>query len=95
MPTKQLPLCQPCQSPAYKAGLAVGRLAAGVVGHVRREKLMTGNRSILWARCARGSSSRPEWRKWRACDPTSAHWYDQARFEPYMAAHIGPDQDLG
>src|ERR1700730_1945181 len=41
-------------APAYKAGLAVGTLAAGVVGHVRGEKLMTGNRSILWARCARG-----------------------------------------
>jgi hypothetical protein len=35
VPTKQVPLCQPCQPRAYKAGLAVGRLAAGVVGHVR------------------------------------------------------------
>jgi hypothetical protein len=28
VPTQQLPLCQPCQPPAYKAGLAVSRLAA-------------------------------------------------------------------
>jgi hypothetical protein len=40
-------------------------------------------------------ASNPEWRKWRACDPTSAHWYDQARFERYMAAHISRDQDFG
>jgi hypothetical protein len=40
-------------------------------------------------------ASNPEWRKWRACDPTSPHWYDQARFERYMAAHISRDQDFG
>jgi Histidine kinase-, DNA gyrase B-, and HSP90-like ATPase len=35
----------------------------------------------------------PGWRKWRACDPTSAHWYDVERFGRYMAAHIARDQD--
>src|SRR5215470_11385046 len=28
------------------------------------------------------------WRKWRACDPTSAHWYNADRFSRYIAAHI-------
>jgi DNA topoisomerase VI subunit B len=37
--------------------------------------------------------SDPGWRKWRACDPTSAHWYDHARLERYMAAHVARDQD--
>jgi hypothetical protein len=35
------------------------------------------------------------WRKWRACDPTNAHWYDVERFGRYMAAHIARDQDDG
>jgi DNA topoisomerase VI subunit B len=33
------------------------------------------------------------WAKWRACDPTSAHWYDQQRLERYIAAHVSRDQD--
>jgi DNA topoisomerase VI subunit B len=33
------------------------------------------------------------WEKWRACDPTSAHWYDLARVERYIAAHVSRDQD--
>ena len=41
------------------------------------------------------TASKTDWQKWRACDPTSVHWYDQARFERYMAAHISRDQDLG
>jgi DNA topoisomerase VI subunit B len=35
----------------------------------------------------------PTWKKWRACDPTSAHWYDLARLERYIAAHVRRDQD--
>jgi DNA topoisomerase VI subunit B len=35
------------------------------------------------------------WSKWRACDPTSAHWYDVPRLERYIAAHIARDQDTG
>jgi DNA topoisomerase VI subunit B len=35
------------------------------------------------------------WEKWRACDPTSAHWYDLARLERYIAAHVNRDQDHG
>jgi DNA topoisomerase VI subunit B len=37
--------------------------------------------------------SDPGWKKWRACDPTSAHWYDPARLERYVAAHVSHDQD--
>ena len=39
--------------------------------------------------------SLPTWQKWRACDPTSAHWYDPARLERYIAAHVSRDQDHG
>jgi hypothetical protein len=35
------------------------------------------------------------WRKWRACDPTSADWYDVERFGRYIAAHIARDEDRG
>jgi DNA topoisomerase VI subunit B len=35
------------------------------------------------------------WRKWRTCDPTSAHWYELDHFKRYMAAHIARDQDQG
>src|SRR6266568_443260 len=37
----------------------------------------------------------PEWRKWGPSDPTSAHWYDIARLERYIAAHVARDQDRG
>jgi DNA topoisomerase VI subunit B len=37
--------------------------------------------------------SEPAWKKWRACDPTSAHWYDEARLTRYIAAHVARDQD--
>jgi DNA topoisomerase VI subunit B len=37
--------------------------------------------------------SDPDWRKWRACDRTSAHWYDEPRLTRYIAAHVAHDQD--
>jgi DNA topoisomerase VI subunit B len=45
--------------------------------------------------CVDHRRSDPAWQKWRACDPTSAHWYDAARFERYIAAHVSRDQDMG
>jgi DNA topoisomerase VI subunit B len=39
--------------------------------------------------------SDPSWQKWKASDPTSPHWYDLARFERYIAAHVSRDQDTG
>jgi DNA topoisomerase VI subunit B len=51
---------------------------------------------IRWNDVTRsGTASDPGWRKWRPSDPTSAHWYDQARFERYIAAHLARDEDLG
>ena len=35
------------------------------------------------------------WDKWRPRDPTSAHWYDEARLQRYLAAHVARDRDLG
>jgi DNA topoisomerase VI subunit B len=37
--------------------------------------------------------SNPDWQKWRPSNPTSAHWYDRARLERYIAAHLSRDQD--
>ncbi len=39
------------------------------------------------------AAAEPEWRKWGPSDPTSAHWYDIARLERYIAAHVARDQD--
>jgi DNA topoisomerase VI subunit B len=40
-------------------------------------------------------ASEPDWPKWRASDPTSAHWYTLARLSRYMAAHLSRDEDQG
>jgi hypothetical protein len=37
----------------------------------------------------------PSWKKWLPSLPTSAHWYDLARFERYIAAHVARDKDTG
>jgi DNA topoisomerase VI subunit B len=37
----------------------------------------------------------PDWEKWRPRNPTSAHWYDEARLQRYLAAHVARDRDLG
>ena len=50
---------------------------------------------VVWdgvERICRGPSD-PAWAKWRACDPTSAHWYDQPRLTRYIGAHVSRDQD--
>jgi DNA topoisomerase VI subunit B len=36
----------------------------------------------------------PDWEKWRPRNPTSAHWYDEARLQRYLAAHVSRDRDL-
>ena len=41
------------------------------------------------------TATRPDWEKWRPRDPTSAHWYDEARLQRYLAAHVARDRDLG
>ena len=53
--------------------------------------------SVIWNddRFVDMPGTEPGWRKWRARDPTSAHWYDAERFGRYMAAHIARDEDLG
>jgi DNA topoisomerase VI subunit B len=41
------------------------------------------------------TATNPDWKKWRPRDPTSPHWYDQARLQRYLAAHVARDRDLG
>jgi DNA topoisomerase VI subunit B len=38
-------------------------------------------------------ASNPTWRKWGPRDPTSPHWYDEARLQRYLAAHVAHDRD--
>jgi hypothetical protein len=45
--------------------------------------------------CVNREPSDTNWIKWKASDPTSPHWYDLARFERYIAAHVSRDQDTG
>src|SRR5208283_4567823 len=40
-------------------------------------------------------ATNPNWEKWRPGNPTSPHWYDQARLQRYLAAHVARDRDLG
>jgi hypothetical protein len=50
---------------------------------------------VTWdgKRCVDFKASDPGWTKWRPCDPTSPHWYDEARLRRLMAAYISRDQD--
>jgi hypothetical protein len=41
------------------------------------------------------AATKPDWDKWRPRNPTSAHWYDEARLQRYLAAHVSRDLDLG
>jgi hypothetical protein len=41
------------------------------------------------------AATNPDWEKWRPRDPTSAHWYNEARLERYLAAHVAHDRDHG
>src|SRR5262249_20502376 len=36
----------------------------------------------------------PGWKKWKPRNPTSAHWYTEARLQHYLAAHVQRDRDL-
>src|SRR5215475_123577 len=37
----------------------------------------------------------PAWEKWRPCNPTSPHWYDESRLQRYLAARVARDRDIG
>jgi DNA topoisomerase VI subunit B len=41
------------------------------------------------------TATNPNWEKWRPRNPTSAHRYDEARLQRYLAAHVARDRDLG
>jgi len=40
-------------------------------------------------------ATNPDWEKWRPRNPTSPHWYNQASFTRYLAAHVARDRDRG
>jgi DNA topoisomerase VI subunit B len=40
-------------------------------------------------------ATNPNWEKWRPRNPTSPHWYNEARLQRYLAAHVSRDRDLG
>jgi DNA topoisomerase VI subunit B len=41
------------------------------------------------------AATNPSWEKWGPRYPTSAHWYDRARLQRYLSAHVARDRDLG
>ena len=41
------------------------------------------------------AATNPAWKKWKPRNPTSAHWYTEARLQRYLAAHVARDRDLG
>jgi DNA topoisomerase VI subunit B len=53
--------------------------------------------SLIWdgERCVDFKATDPHWLKWRPSDPTSPHWYDEARLRRLMGAYIARDQDRG
>ncbi len=53
--------------------------------------------SVSWRgkRCIDYKASNPTWPKWCPSDPTSPHWYDEARLRRLMGAYIARDQDHG
>jgi DNA topoisomerase VI subunit B len=53
--------------------------------------------SLTWdgERCINVKASDPHWLKWRPFDPTSPHWYDEARLRRLIAAYVARDQDQG
>ncbi len=40
-------------------------------------------------------ATNPDWTKWRPSDPTSPHWYTEARLQRYLSAHVARDRLLG
>jgi DNA topoisomerase VI subunit B len=40
-------------------------------------------------------ATNPDWEKWKPRNPTSPHWYNEARLQRYLAAHVSRDCDLG
>ncbi len=40
-------------------------------------------------------TTNPGWTKWRPSDPTSPHWYSEARLQRYLSAHVARDRHLG
>jgi hypothetical protein len=40
-------------------------------------------------------ASNPGWTKWGPRDPTSPHWYNDARLQRYLSAHVARDRELG
>jgi hypothetical protein len=49
---------------------------------------------VVRARDRQREGDHPDWDKWRPRNPTSAHWYDEARLQRYLAAHVATDRDL-
>jgi hypothetical protein len=81
------------------AGLDLGaaRHRAGIEGLAAERSTGIGPGAAARRVEGRGTSPASSGRtdKWRPSDPTSAHWYDAARLERLMAAHIARDQDRG
>jgi DNA topoisomerase VI subunit B len=41
------------------------------------------------------AASDKAWKKWKPSNPTSAYWYNEARLQRYLAAHVARDRESG
>ena len=57
--------------------------------------LRFAQRTFFGAEFVNVAATKPDWDKWRPRNPTSAHWYNEARLQRYLAAHVSRDLDLG
>jgi DNA topoisomerase VI subunit B len=57
--------------------------------HLSLRATWDGDVAIGW------TPTEPQWRKWRACDPSSPHWFDLARLERLAGAYVDDDRKHG
>jgi hypothetical protein len=74
---------------------AEGRLQELVAAYVWFNPHLTVRGSWFGQEFINVEATDPQWEKWRPTQPTSPHWYDAARLQRYLAAHVARDRDLG
>ena len=83
----------PTRAPLF--GHAADRLPQLVRGYVWFNPHLTLRGTWFGKEFVNVAATNPHWEKWRPRNPTSPHWYDEARLQRYLAAHVSRDRDLG
>jgi hypothetical protein len=74
---------------------AKGRFKALAKSYVWFNPHLTLNGAWDDAEFVKVEATNPDWTKWRPSDPTSPHWYTEARLQRYLSAHVARDRRLG